>query len=95
MLGNLETCFDLGSVVPGAGVQHSDLFAMWLDVKAALRSLPPRDRTIVWLLGQGWTERDVGTKLGVSHQGIHKRYQLILRRLQTTLMGPGAKRTAA
>ncbi len=43
-----------------------------LDLEAALKKLPPRQRQAVELIAEGHNERQIAGALGISQQAVHK-----------------------
>ena len=57
----------------------------YIDLEAAIAQLRPRDRLIVDLWMQGYTQKAIATRLGVWPQAICERLPVIFSSLRTFL----------
>lgn len=72
-----------GTLTPGPPVEVD---ARFVDLAAALRSLPVRDRQLVAMkYGLGLTSEEIGHSLGLSSVGVRRRLQSVLLNLRREL----------
>lgn len=53
-----------------------------IDLYERLKGLSPRQRQVAWLLAQGYTEREIASKLGVTRRTVRVYKDRIKQRLR-------------
>ena len=57
-----------------------------LDLDAAIAQLTERQREVALLVAQGYTQQEIGERLGITHQVVSEHWQIAVAKLREFLI---------